>query len=377
MGMPSAPIFGAKCVNRRRTVGTRQERCELMSFLRQLPVYTCLVAITVGCGADPDDDGFTQSMSPVQDGGGVGPGPGPGAGSDGSVAPASPDSGQVTPPAQQPSMEAGTVTPKPGEGGTTPVEPEPGPSAGCLDGITNYKEKGKFTFKTETSGAVKIWVPDVPAGCKVPVVHLANGTGASCSSYGAVLTHLASHGFLATCYENTNTGQGTQCIMALETTIMKHPELADNKIGSTGHSQGGGAAFMCLQRAEEKWGDAKIYAGHSMEPASGFGDSPANWASFYAKIKSPMFMFNGSSDILVSASWVGDAFNALPDTTESYWYEATGAAHIPVPTSWTQESAVAWFRWKLLGDKAACEYFKKMPDGDQWNLRKKQAEKGC
>ena len=134
---------------------------------------------------------------------------------------------------------------------------------------------------------------------------------------------------------------------------------------------------MCVARAEEKWGSSKLIAGHSMEPASGYGDSPRDWASYYAKIKSPMFMFNGSADALVSASWVQDAFNAMNDSTEAYWYEATGAAHIPVPTSWTQESAVAWFRWKLLGDKQACEYFKNMPMGNQWELKKKQAEKGC
>lgn len=254
---------------------------------------------------------------------------------------------------------------------------EPPISADCLDGVTDYKTKGKFTYTAETSGQVKMWVPKVPAGCKVPVVHLANGTTANCGNYRPILEHLASHGFYAVCYEDPNTGQGTQCITALETAIQKHPELADDKIGSTGHSQGGGAAFMCLTRAEEKWGNAKIYAGHSMEPASGYGDSPSNWASYYAKIKSPMFMFNGTDDVLVSASWVQDAFNAMDDSTETYWYEATGAAHIPVPTSWTQESTVVWFRWKLLGDKKACEYFKNMPMGNQWDLKKKQAEKGC
>lgn len=251
------------------------------------------------------------------------------------------------------------------------------PTAGCLDGITNYKTTGRFRYRTETAGAVKMWVPSVPAGCKVPVVHLANGTGARCSTYGGILTHLASHGFLAVCYENTNTGQGTQCITALETAMARHPELVDDKIGSTGHSQGGGAAFMCLQRAEARWGSSKIYAGLAMEPASGFGDSPANWASYYAQIKSPMFMFNGSADFLVSASWVGRAFDALANDTEAYWYEATGAAHIPIPTRWTQESAVAWFRWKLLGDNAACRYFKSMPAGRDWNPRRNQAETSC
>jgi hypothetical protein len=70
-------------------------------------------------------------------------------------------------------------------------------------------------------------------------------------------------------------------------------------------------------------------------------------------------------------------FDALPDSTEAYWYEATGAAHIPVPTRWTEESTVAWFRWKLLGDSAACTYFKAMPDGSDWNAKGEQSAVAC
>ena len=122
---------------------------------------------------------------------------------------------------------------------------------------------------------------------------------------------------------------------------------------------------------------ALTIVGHAMEPASGFGDSPANYASLYAQIRSPIFMFNGSVDTLVSQSWVGQAFNALDDSVEAYWYTAMGASHIPIPTRWTQESTVAWFRWKLLGDAQACDYFKNMPNGNDWDLRQAQAETAC
>ena len=82
--------------------------------------------------------------------------------------------------------------------------------------------------------------------------------------------------------------------------------------------------------------------------------------------------------MLVSASWVGQAFDALPPTTEAYWYEAVGASHMtPIPTSYTQESAVSWFRWKLLGDAQACEYFKAMPNSSDWSLQNSQNEQPC
>jgi len=260
-----------------------------------------------------------------------------------------------------------------GVGGTAGTSGE----SACLDGITNYTTAGPFTYTTARSGQVNLWIPNVPAGCKVPITHLANGTGASCASYAAILQRLASHGFLTTCYENTNTGQGTQCLTAVQTALDNYPELAAKKVGSTGHSQGGGGAIMCVYRVEQQFGTEIQIVGHAMEPASGFGDSPANWASLYGQIRSPIFLFNGSVDTLVSASWVRQAFDALGDGIEAYWYQADGASHIPIPTSWTQESTVAWFRWKLLGDRQACEYFKAMPNGTSWTLQGSQNDTGC
>jgi hypothetical protein len=272
-----------------------------------------------------------------------------------------------------------TPTPEP-EPVPTPTEPDPVsslPADHCMSGITNYTTSGPFSYTTRTVGQVKFWVPSVPAGCKVPITHLANGTGASCSTYRSILQHMASHGFLTTCYESTATGQGTQCLQAIETALSQYPDLADHKVGSTGHSQGGGGAIMCVYRTEQAHGNAIRIVGHAMEPAHGYGDSPSNWATLYGQIQSPIFMFNGSSDSLVSASWVRRGYNALSGSVEAYWYEAVGAAHIPVPTRWTQESTVPWFRWKLLGDRQACEYFKNMPNTSSWRYMASKNETDC
>ena len=259
------------------------------------------------------------------------------------------------------------------------------PHGACLDGITDYEAAGPFKFEAKTAGSVKLWVPMVPAGCKVPIVHLANGTTATCSAYQGALERLASHGFLTVCYEDPNTGAGTQGITAIQTAMMMYPDLADNKIGSTGHSQGGQAAFVVLQLAEDKWGPSYTYAGLAMEPASGFGTQPAggSWQSIYAKIKSPMFMFSGdssggTSDGLVSIAWVQQGFDALAKTVEAYHWTAVGATHIPTPVLQEQEVSIPWFRWKLLGDNAACQFFKKMPDDKtKWKVQKEQNAAPC
>lgn len=257
-----------------------------------------------------------------------------------------------------------------GAGGATERE------ASCLDGITDYAAAGPFEFEATRSGAVNVWVPAVPAGCKVPVLHFANDTGTTCSVYRAILERLASHGFLTSCYESPQSGAGAHCMTALETAFAEHPDLAGSAIGAAGHGLGGGVAFLCVQQAEERWGGAMTIAGHAIAPESGTGDAP-DWMARYGEIASPMFVFNGSADMLVPKSWVQQAFDALDDGVEAYWYEAMDAPHVPVPTSWAQESAVVWFRWKLLGDAAACEHFKAMPDGDQWDLQASQNDDGC
>jgi hypothetical protein len=120
-----------------------------------------------------------------------------------------------------------------------------------------------------------------------------------------------------------------------------------------------------------------------MEPASGFGTQPAGgtWQQVYAKIKSPMFMFSGTADTLVSASWVQQAYSAMPATNEVYWWSATGATHIPVPNTPEEQVSIPWFRWKLLGDGAACRFFKAMPGNSMispgWTKQMSENEKPC
>jgi hypothetical protein len=147
-----------------------------------------------------------------------------------------------------------------------------------------------------------------------------------------------------------------------------------------GHSQGGQAAFTALALAEEKYGlDKTTFAGLAVEPASGFGTQPmgGSWQSVYAKIKSPMFMFSGTMDNLVSEGWVQQAYDAMPKENEVYWYSAVGATHVPAPNRWELAVSVPWFRWKLLGEKAACEAFKALPDGDLFDKRMSMNEADC
>ncbi|WP_157357315.1 alpha/beta hydrolase [Amycolatopsis nigrescens] len=244
-------------------------------------------------------------------------------------------------------------------------------AASCLPKVDDYTADGPFDFVTDDADNAKMWIPQgLPAGCRVPIIHLANGTGARCSMYGETLEHFASHGFVAACYDDTDTGQGTQAIEAIQTVIAKYPDIVDTRYGFTGHSQGGGGAILGVYRAEQQWGTAATYAGFGIEPAHGFGDSPSNWASLYAEIQSPVSMFNGSRDGLVSEDWVRRGYDALSGSVEKAWYEGVGAGHMtPIPNSYASEMGLAWFRWQLLSDPDACQYFNGMPDSSTWNLQ--------
>jgi hypothetical protein len=257
----------------------------------------------------------------------------------------------------------------------------PNPPGKCLEGITDYGKAGPFQFAQQTVDRVKFWVPGVPAGCKVPVIHFANGTGASCSNYAASLERMATHGFLAACYENTNTGDGNQGIEAIATALSSFPDLADYRFGSTGHGAGGQGAFIVVALAEKKYGDRGVYAGLGMQPESGFGTQPtgSTWQKTYDAIRSPMFMFSGlGSDGLVSQSSVQTAFDALNDATEAYFWSCDGATHIPVPNGEEMQISIPWFRWKLLGDEKACAFFKDILKTDtRWDQVGVQNAQAC
>ena len=166
-------------------------------------------------------------------------------------------------------------------------------------------------------------------------------------------------------------------LQALDATLSMFPDLAAHKLGSAGHQAGGQGAILTLQQAESKWGENTSYAGLVLAPESGFGSQPpsGSWRDAYAALKSPMFLISGSADALVSEAWVGESFDALGDAVEGYWFSAVDAPHIPIPLDRIQPASVAWFRWKLLGDKNACEVFKALPGAGEWEtVQEKNAE---
>jgi hypothetical protein len=240
-------------------------------------------------------------------------------------------------------------------GAASPSPPPPAANGdnSCLNGLGSaFDAKGKFSFQTTSKGAVKIYAPQgIPGGCKVPIVHFSNGTAMNCGFYASILQHLASWGFLVACYESPMTGAGTQCMEGLSTLLTDYAAIADNKIGSTGHSQGGGASITCAYLAEKKWGDQVKIAVSAIQPAHGM--SRASYTSEYPQVKSPIFIMSGSVDMIVNDAWIEKGYSILK--TETLWYRAMGIGHMDHHNT-AMSSTVAYFRWKLLGDPEGEKY---------------------
>jgi hypothetical protein len=244
--------------------------------------------------------------------------------------------------------------------------PVPDGNNWCLEDINSFRPgQGPFDYRRVVYGNVKMWVPELPEGCKAPMVHFSNGTYGNCdANYASILQNLAEYGFMALCYEDMNTGQGTQALQAIDTAINRYPNLVDTtKMGFTGHSQGGAGTFTALYRAERKYGSGNKYTGVAMQPAAAFGSYPANWAQMFGDINSPVAMFNGSYDTLVPQYYAQITWNALPNDVPKVWYTATGldSTHIPTPNNPGRQITIPWFYWMLLGNQDACQAFKNLP----------------
>jgi hypothetical protein len=210
---------------------------------------------------------------------------------------------------------------------------------------------------------VNYYVPQgLPKGCKIPMLHFSNGTALFCGYYQIILDHLASHGFLVSCFESPMTGAGDGCMTALDGMMTKYSALVDNTFGSTGHSQGGSASITCAYLAEKKYGDKLKIAVAAIQPATGM--SRFTYAQEFPLVKSPIFIMSGTNDELVSDDWIKMGYNIL--TAPTIWLRSLTTEHLLIHNP-VKISTLAYFRWKLLDDQSSGDYFNKLTnDPTKW-----------
>ena len=205
--------------------------------------------------------------------------------------------------------------------------------------------------------------PPEPYKGKTGIVFLI-GTGAQCFMYMASLRYWERKGYEVRCPRTNHTANGESCLAEISRLKTQFPGI---KIGISGHSQGGGASFVCAAKAEKRWGGTYPIVG--VQPAHGFELKP--WGThipLYRGLKSPSFQWNGDRDGLVPMRGLPHAvkpgYDLLPG--EKYLYTAVGAKHMmPLPINWISESHL-FFDWKLKNDMEAKKAFLNLPNTRRW-----------
>lgn len=242
----------------------------------------------------------------------------------------------------------------------TPLPKKPEPLKTCVNPKLDPSKPGPYSIKTTKLGKVTVIEPITDGKCKKVISHYSNGTGAMCLFYLEVNRHLASHGYMATCYESPATGSGEPCIKAYDT-VKDRPDVLKDHLLSIGHSQGGNASVHCQYKMQSRYPSVKVVSAGS-QPAWGMG-----WARYSAdlpKIGSPIAVFSGDADTIVPHAWVQRGVRRMK--SEHYYYQCKPKCTHLNSKTWHKSFALAFSNGWLLGDDTAKAIFKGFPDGQYW-----------
>jgi hypothetical protein len=222
-----------------------------------------------------------------------------------------------------------------------------GPAArAALPPVTDFAAAGPYPTTVTRTGQHTIHHPRTLTPGTHPVILWGNGTGATPSSYSALLTHLASHGFIVAAANTTNAGSGREMLAGIaavsaDRTLAAGADLQN--IGATGHSQGGGGAIAA-------GADPRVDTIFPLQGA--IGGSVTN-----LRTGSALF-FAGQRDTLVSPTLVRRDFTRTTGIPAAY-AELAGASHFePVGSGGGfRGTLTAWARWRLAGDASGSALF--------------------
>jgi hypothetical protein len=233
---------------------------------------------------------------------------------------------------------------------------------GGNDPSTAYASAGQFGTTQTNTASCTIFRPT--SGSGHPIIIWGNGTGASPSTYAAGLRHLASHGFIVAAANTSNAGTGA-AMLACIGPASSQPGADPSRIGTSGHSQGGGGSIMAGR-------DSRVDATAPMQPyVLGLGHQTSSQSQQVA----PMLLMSGSADTIATPG-----ANQQPvfgrANVPVFWATRSGASHFePVGDFGDFRGlATAWFRYLLRGDQTARNLFTgpcTMCSASGWTIQRK------
>jgi hypothetical protein len=252
-----------------------------------------------------------------------------------------------------------------GEGGIS--KGDGGGGSLCFPKVSDFTTDGPYTAMSGDVASVSctIFRPSMLGanGCLNPVIVWGNGTTNTPSNYTALFNHFATQGFIVAAADTSNAGSGMEMLTCLkyildQNTMSGSPyegKIDTNHIASSGYSQGGAG---CLAAGE----DPRFATVLAVSPYVVISLGSYDPSMDAAKQIHPMFMISGSSDTVAPIN-----NNQQPiydqDPAPLFWGTHAGSTHFEVLGSGGAYAGpmTAWFRWKLMNDPAARDWFEKPP----------------
>ena len=208
-------------------------------------------------------------------------------------------------------------------------------------------------------------------GKKYPLLIISNGMEFSCTSFIAILQHLASWGFIAAGNDALNSGSGETAAKTLEEMLSEnekqgslfHDRIDLDHIGGIGYFQGGAGAIRQATISKNKDHYSALYLASPMTLPFIEKAKAAAWSYDPSQITVPVFIASGGDGI-------ENGILAPKEDMEGIYQAAKGPAvigrmkgedHLRVMTR-ADAYMTAWFRMILSGDEKAASIFGK--DGE-------------
>lgn len=185
-------------------------------------------------------------------------------------------------------------------GSTTALAaPLPDTPGTAFPAVSSFDNAGPYATTSEAEGPLcRIYRPSTLGqnGVRHPIILWGNGTGATPDTYAALLTHWASHGFVVAAAETSDAGTGQEMLACLSYLVQENAraystyvgKLNTGRVGTSGHSQGGGGSIMAGQ-------DDRVRTTAPIQPYTlGLGHN----TSSQSKQKGPMFLMSGGGDTI-------------------------------------------------------------------------------
>lgn len=226
-------------------------------------------------------------------------------------------------------------------------------SSACPSVGQSWAQTGPFAVAETPSGAGHtLFHPATLGGCGVhPLILWGNGSGAKPATYAGLLRHLASHGFIVVAADMGAAGSGEEMLAGLDHLAAEHHRpgsafhgrVALDRVGSTGHSQGGAGAIVT-------GADPRVDTVAPIQPGP-FGE--------HRDLHGPVFYLAGQADLVVSPLLLVHPRYRESGHVPAVYGELARAGHTE-PTGdggGFRGPVTAWFRFHLLGDERARPMF--------------------